>query len=1386
LRDEKFVEQRLALIDRAAEETAGEFESLMYYSLQCVLANITKVEALENKSLNDALYTECSMRLTDGYPQIAEEYTIIIEKYRIMVIEDWSMLLPDRSDHDIEFHGAVPVYLKLVGTGNFVIKLNGPDNVLARKIVRFDRVIPVPLPLLLNSVNIFKAQSDGSYSNIARLTQYILTTTVQMRILSGYGINDEPNYTNDIITDNDVENAVNLAVVLEQVRLFRTYDSYTAESLGLTGTFRKYLNCGEVDGADLYFIMNKMQLNNIDLGKIIAEAIRSYSDEFMFRLLTTFLPDETLDAILQEPLFDWERLKQKGEDFAKQKLNCWLQKFKSWMFLPPYIFTHFGSGTIPTLSQHADSVDCASKFPVTLPVRGYYDIFSMPYAAKWFVFTGGIHLDDEQWPPAQLAIDPVDMIIGEASDSDLKPKPYEITFFSNFGLPEQIKYYLVNQSFIALFSEKDSSTPYFDCLKYILETIRGGITTKPYLDQGEGADGQGLIDLMAREAKTLTDLNTRDLCWEDLIVSSVDPTDKRPVLTGGMEQMLDGPLTEALTDIRDLVRGQELSSMIPGSGSWFENGLLKKSAKEGGLYNLFKDTVDLFYELFWTLKQSCSADAGKFDGNWAWNLPESNFAPIDKVQEKGSRTDHFNFKRDAVMHAYNSVWTIVLLHMIPTKNYFHPDVSSVGEFNSATPPIPELAWFWYGHDRYPGDASASNLRLWDDVHRAVRKGMTDAFGPKKGIRLEIDLGLISLNLTTDSRDYGPVFHEFLWLYIGRELLNPPGVPPEGTMEQLVGSGSGWLDTMLLKTLSVTLSKYIDYKNLILITPSKVRYPYGFFKIYKGDDNYMNYQFSEQFRIDQDPTDLRNGRDMKITISEPILEGRFVSVQEKASNLSDAPFVTSWNICAVGCIGLTIKTIKNCMIRTGQYGPLILNETIPFNFNFTLTAFSGWPLFGHHYPMMQAVTVDNQLVYDRDLELSSKFLELMDTQIALEKEILERFDSAFGFIAEHPLGSLRDNPDSAYKPNRIQEGLQVLVRPVERIKFKDMGSDLDIINDVFEIHNLNRSIEFEFRHWGGIYEYQLEDSNKFYSTISRNEDLNGYFIQCVLDNNEHVIILNYNSNLLRLELTAREPSDEYDPPILLLAQNQRFNISTVKMDTFEILDDKKSIRGHLIYNNFNITMNVVLSPPKLNSGFINMLEQYPVSFGYRTIREAFEYNSYLIYRLERFLLEHPEISNDNFGVTFYYKRIDMAHAGKSKIEFCQISITEVENTPALIDYLRAIRAVQDDFITYLSGSNGVTLEALPPALFLQFTDKNLEQDTITITIGTINNQIGRIRINDATLDRWGGCSAIFNSNELNGREIIFIPIERTINGQHGLKFDIKPLDKYHSPMKLNRD
>ncbi|MEE9116108.1 MAG: hypothetical protein V3U09_04345, partial [Thermoplasmata archaeon] len=234
-----------------------------------------------------------------------------------------------------------------IGYINLTISSKNP-NLESNRTLWLEREIEIPLPFLFSKMNTFQSNSVGSFSEISRLTKYILTTLAQFKVFQGYGMDAKSipselvqelrvkRYgATDVLTVEDVELAVNLAVLLESAKTFRTWDPQAAGDLH--EVLLRYSSGGTIDAADLIFIyLNDDDGLNLEL--ILAQAIYGVLDQFILKYLdyTGLMPladqvwrgVQTVDGILQksgeviEDIWDW---------FSGNSAGSWPDVLEDWL-----------------------------------------------------------------------------------------------------------------------------------------------------------------------------------------------------------------------------------------------------------------------------------------------------------------------------------------------------------------------------------------------------------------------------------------------------------------------------------------------------------------------------------------------------------------------------------------------------------------------------------------------------------------------------------------------------------------------------------------------------------------------------------------------------------------------------------------------------------------------------------------------------------------------------------------------------------------------------------------------------------------------------------------------------------------------------------------------
>jgi len=185
--------------------------------------------------------------------------------------------------------------------------------------------IDVPAPFMRNKMDSFGTNLRGDKSHLARITEYMLTTLAQYRTLVGYGmqpIEDESGNldktTNEIIKEQDVELAVNLALLFEIAYHYRSYDPDHLDSILNNVSYLKrdnleellinYLHEDSIDPGDIISLYHRYSYDNqvvqendsveIDIGIIVAQAMNALVDQFVLKHLENLKVTPVLDLIL--------------------------------------------------------------------------------------------------------------------------------------------------------------------------------------------------------------------------------------------------------------------------------------------------------------------------------------------------------------------------------------------------------------------------------------------------------------------------------------------------------------------------------------------------------------------------------------------------------------------------------------------------------------------------------------------------------------------------------------------------------------------------------------------------------------------------------------------------------------------------------------------------------------------------------------------------------------------------------------------------------------------------------------------------------------------------------------------------------------------------------
>jgi hypothetical protein len=228
-----------------------------------------------------------------------------------------------------------PYYLAL---GNFSAKASTDEVTLSRS-MSFQRPVVSALPFIESRLRMFEASSSGECSDLAKLVSGMLSTLAELRVLEGYG---QPMYTSgmdtsEVITESDVYRAVAVSLLIEQVRLFRSFDASFASDVdqlcagsgpGLTALAASKGRSLEPGELFLWFLGKTKA--SIDPTTLVAEAVFGFSDQLVLKFMeymgwlgTLNLVKESIDLVVSS--VDSVIALLTGEDKAKSAVTAWIR-----------------------------------------------------------------------------------------------------------------------------------------------------------------------------------------------------------------------------------------------------------------------------------------------------------------------------------------------------------------------------------------------------------------------------------------------------------------------------------------------------------------------------------------------------------------------------------------------------------------------------------------------------------------------------------------------------------------------------------------------------------------------------------------------------------------------------------------------------------------------------------------------------------------------------------------------------------------------------------------------------------------------------------------------------------------------------------------------------
>ncbi len=193
----------------------------------------------------------------------------------------------------------------------YVTYVMSKDGITARNKHEFSQDLDSLVPFLKGKMDSLVSGALSEFGNIARITEYMLSTLAQVRVLQGWGSSEQgvPS-TDEIIEIGDVERALNLALILEHLALLRSVDEDTIEAFDLNNRgadnntslarlLETWIGTGSLDPSDLLLLYAGQGEANVSIGTIVSQAIYAMVDQMTLKYFDYFGLTPVADISLQ-------------------------------------------------------------------------------------------------------------------------------------------------------------------------------------------------------------------------------------------------------------------------------------------------------------------------------------------------------------------------------------------------------------------------------------------------------------------------------------------------------------------------------------------------------------------------------------------------------------------------------------------------------------------------------------------------------------------------------------------------------------------------------------------------------------------------------------------------------------------------------------------------------------------------------------------------------------------------------------------------------------------------------------------------------------------------------------------------------------------------------
>lgn len=278
----------------------------------------------------------------------------------------------------------VPAYFTI--TGNITIVVEGYGGTVVQRDV-LDTGLFLPFPLMANRIDAIAEALSGGRCEFENIVRYELSALAQDRVLRGYGLRSKQGAmgTSEVITEEDVLRALNLAFLLEQRKYLRSVDSSLVSWMegqweGDSSMLNKSLRGGQVNPADL--LLSSYGSLEYDMGLILAQSLFAISDILVLKWLESlhvldFM--EGLETLLESGELSLNELIEScfGVDLLQEEMIEWIsERMAEFGYLEAsYRYMHYNApdGKI-TVLDHPYSVVNDLNQTYALEIGGEYEV----------------------------------------------------------------------------------------------------------------------------------------------------------------------------------------------------------------------------------------------------------------------------------------------------------------------------------------------------------------------------------------------------------------------------------------------------------------------------------------------------------------------------------------------------------------------------------------------------------------------------------------------------------------------------------------------------------------------------------------------------------------------------------------------------------------------------------------------------------------------------------------------------------------------------------------------------------------------------------------------------------------------------------------------------